>query len=271
MNQVAAHFSRPGSDITPLPAAHERCPPDQPIELADLVRPLDDRAAPVICRVRFAGLVDLTPTSILILVVLGTIHEGVARRLRPPPWGWSWRAPPRPVAPKLVRQASSWSLSADPETERRVPTRPTVGAILTDLSPTFAQLYSRVGRPLIAPKKLLRALLLQILYTKRSPHLISGACDPSRSSADGAGATGSCGRAPPDPSASSALWPSPGRPLGRRHHRAALGLAGRRVVIVEEHRRPRDAACAIRHSRPACRGTRAPARGRPCGDEWGAP
>src|SRR6516162_6464727 len=31
----------------------------------------------------------------------------------------------------------------------------------------------------------------------------------------------------------------PRRPLGWRHHRAALGLAGGRVVIVEEHRGPR--------------------------------
>jgi len=43
-----------------------------------LVKPSDERAAPVTWRVRFAGLVDLIPTSILILVVLGTIYAGVA-------------------------------------------------------------------------------------------------------------------------------------------------------------------------------------------------
>lgn len=43
-----------------------------------LVKPSDERAAPVTWRVRFAGLVDLIPTSILILVVLGTIYTGVA-------------------------------------------------------------------------------------------------------------------------------------------------------------------------------------------------
>jgi transposase len=50
--------------------------------------------------------------------------------------------------------------------------RAMVDAILTDLSPTFAQLYSRVGRPSIAPEKLLRALLLQILSTVRSERLL---------------------------------------------------------------------------------------------------
>jgi transposase len=45
-------------------------------------------------------------------------------------------------------------------------------AALQRLSGRFAQLYSRVGRPSIAPEKLLRALLLQILYTVRSERLL---------------------------------------------------------------------------------------------------
>ena len=45
-------------------------------------------------------------------------------------------------------------------------------AALQELSPRFADLYSRVGRPSIAPEKLLRALLLQILYTIRSERLL---------------------------------------------------------------------------------------------------
>lgn len=45
-------------------------------------------------------------------------------------------------------------------------------AVLKDLSPRFAQLYSHTGRPSIAPEKLLRALLLQVLYSIRSERLL---------------------------------------------------------------------------------------------------
>ena len=45
-------------------------------------------------------------------------------------------------------------------------------AALQDMSPLFEQLYSRVGRPSIPPEKLLRALLLQVLYTVRSERLL---------------------------------------------------------------------------------------------------
>jgi transposase len=43
---------------------------------------------------------------------------------------------------------------------------------LQEMSALFDQLYSRVGRPSIAPEKLLRALLLQVLYTIRSERLL---------------------------------------------------------------------------------------------------
>lgn len=43
-----------------------------------------------------------------------------------------------------------------------------VNPILAELSPRFQILYSRLGRPSIAPERLLRALLLQVLYTIRS-------------------------------------------------------------------------------------------------------
>src|ERR1700683_2492032 len=39
-------------------------------------------------------------------------------------------------------------------------------------SPTFDRMYVCVGRPSIAPEKLLRALLLQILFTVRSEELL---------------------------------------------------------------------------------------------------
>ena len=64
-------------------------------------------------------------------------------------------------------------------TERRVPPDHPLRVIwvlsdaaLHGLSGRFAQLYSRVGRPSIAPEKLLRALLLQVLYTIRSERLL---------------------------------------------------------------------------------------------------
>jgi transposase len=43
-----------------------------------------------------------------------------------------------------------------------------VDSILKEMSPRFAALYSRTGRPSIAPEMLLRALLLQVFYTIRS-------------------------------------------------------------------------------------------------------
>jgi transposase/uncharacterized membrane protein YsdA (DUF1294 family) len=41
-----------------------------------------------------------------------------------------------------------------------------------DLSDLFDQMYSTMGRPSIAPEKLLRALLLQVLYTVRSERML---------------------------------------------------------------------------------------------------
>ena len=43
-----------------------------------------------------------------------------------------------------------------------------VNPILAELSPRFQALYARGGRPSIPPERLLRALLLQVLYTIRS-------------------------------------------------------------------------------------------------------
>jgi transposase len=44
--------------------------------------------------------------------------------------------------------------------------------ILSQLSPLFSAMYSTMGRPSIPPEKLLRALLLQILYTVRSERML---------------------------------------------------------------------------------------------------
>ncbi len=74
------------------------------------------------------------------------------------------------------QQGAMWSYVP---MEQRIPVdhplrrmRPMVDAILEEMSPRFDELYSRVGRPSIAPEKLLRALLLQVLYTIRSERLL---------------------------------------------------------------------------------------------------
>jgi transposase len=63
--------------------------------------------------------------------------------------------------------------------EERVPVehplravRKMVDAVLQALSPAFDAMYASFGRPSIAPEKLLKALLLQVLYTVRSERLL---------------------------------------------------------------------------------------------------
>ncbi|HUE88243.1 MAG TPA: IS5 family transposase [Vicinamibacterales bacterium] len=51
--------------------------------------------------------------------------------------------------------------------------------VFNELSPRFARLYSDVGRPSIPPEQLLRALLLQALYTIRSERLLMEEIDYS--------------------------------------------------------------------------------------------
>ena len=43
---------------------------------------------------------------------------------------------------------------------------------LRSMSPQFERLYSAMGRPSIPPQQLLRALLVQVLYTVRSERLL---------------------------------------------------------------------------------------------------
>lgn len=52
------------------------------------------------------------------------------------------------------------------------PIREMVNTVLKALSPKFEPLYSRFGRPSIPPEFLLRALLLQILFTVRSERML---------------------------------------------------------------------------------------------------
>jgi transposase len=66
-------------------------------------------------------------------------------------------------------------ISADkrvPKTHPLRAIRTMVDVILKDLSPLFESLYAKTGRPSIAPEKLLRALLLQVLYSVRSERLL---------------------------------------------------------------------------------------------------
>ncbi len=63
--------------------------------------------------------------------------------------------------------------------EQRVPAdhplriiRQMTDRVLATLSPKFTRMYSTIGRPSIAPEKLLRTLLLQALYTIRSERLL---------------------------------------------------------------------------------------------------
>ena len=63
--------------------------------------------------------------------------------------------------------------------EERVPSnhplravRQVADKVLAELSKLFARMYSQIGRPSIPPEKLLRALLLQVLYTVRSERML---------------------------------------------------------------------------------------------------
>src|SRR5512147_2439335 len=55
-----------------------------------------------------------------------------------------------------------------PESHPLRPLRKMVDEALAEMSPRFARLYAKRGRPSIPPEKLLRALLLQVFYTIRS-------------------------------------------------------------------------------------------------------
>jgi transposase len=75
-----------------------------------------------------------------------------------------------------VKQAAMFSYVSP---EERVPADHPLRAVrqitddmLAKLSKEFNAMYSKVGRPSIAPEKLLRALLLQILYTVRSERML---------------------------------------------------------------------------------------------------
>src|SRR5216117_223100 len=75
-----------------------------------------------------------------------------------------------------TQQSSMFSyLSPEERVPEKHPLRPIrlIGDdALKALSPAFSALYSAFGRPSIPPEKLLRALLLQVLYTIRSERML---------------------------------------------------------------------------------------------------
>jgi transposase len=75
-----------------------------------------------------------------------------------------------------TQQSSMFSyLSPEERVPAKHPLRPVrlmVDDALKPLSPAFSRLYSAYGRPSIPPEKLLRALLLQVLYTVRSERML---------------------------------------------------------------------------------------------------
>src|SRR5215468_6375130 len=77
---------------------------------------------------------------------------------------------------KDVRRSAMFSyLSPDQRVPLDHPLRPIrqiTDGILKQLSMTFARMYARIGRRSVPPEQLLRALLLQVLYTIRSERML---------------------------------------------------------------------------------------------------
>src|SRR5688572_29086896 len=96
---------------------------------------------------------------------------------------------------RVFHERSAWMRGDDPKhdqmfsyvtPEQRVrrdhplrPIRQMTDAALARLSPRFDRLYSTTGRPSVPPEQLLRALLLQILYSIRSERLLMEELDYS--------------------------------------------------------------------------------------------
>ena len=75
-----------------------------------------------------------------------------------------------------AKQEAMWSYISP---EKRVPAdhplrplRELVNGVLHDMSRSFSRLYSSHGRPSVPPEQLLRALLLQVLYSIRSERML---------------------------------------------------------------------------------------------------
>jgi transposase len=74
-----------------------------------------------------------------------------------------------------VQDAMFSYISAEQRVPKDHPLRPIrriMDEVLKRLSPEFEQMYSTTGRPSIAPERLLRAMVLQALYTVRSERML---------------------------------------------------------------------------------------------------
>jgi len=82
----------------------------------------------------------------------------------------------RPMRSKDQERSSMWTTlqpeQTVPENHPLRPIRTIVNEILAELSPEVTRLYSKRGRPSIPPEKLLRALLLQVLFSVRSEPML---------------------------------------------------------------------------------------------------
>ena len=75
----------------------------------------------------------------------------------------------------LQQQAMFSYISPEARVPKDHPLRPIrimVDNALVDLAPLFKEMYSHTGRPSTPPEQLLRALLLQILYSIRSERML---------------------------------------------------------------------------------------------------
>jgi len=74
------------------------------------------------------------------------------------------------------RQGAMFSyISAEERVPQSHPLRPiqeVVDSVLKEMSSTISRIYSHQGRPSIPPEQLLRALLLQVLYSIRSERML---------------------------------------------------------------------------------------------------
>src|ERR1700745_2221269 len=77
------------------------------------------------------------------------------------------------------KDEQQWDVFSYINPEQRVPhdhplrpLRVMTDEALRELQPRFNKLYAKTGRPSIAPEKLLRALLLQALYSVRSERML---------------------------------------------------------------------------------------------------
>ena len=86
--------------------------------------------------------------------------------------------------------------------------RAVVDEALDVLAPEFDRLYARVGRPGIAPEKLLRALLLQAFYSVRSERQLMEQIDDNLLSAGSSDWrwVRRCGMRPPSARTGIACW-----------------------------------------------------------------